>query len=85
MTERQRAIWLLSMPLTSEINGELQEFTGTKYETSDQHKEASRITRDHSDGFKLLSFLLERDPFSAEKDLVSLATGEVADEVVNVH
>jgi hypothetical protein len=32
-----------------------------------------------------LSFLQERDPFAAEKDLVSLATGEVADEKVNVH
>ena len=51
-----------------------------------------RITKLHNhespkiiDGFKLLSFLLERDPFGAEKDLVSLAKGEVADEMVNVH
>ena len=41
MTERQKAIWLLSMPVTAEINGAMQEFTGTKYETTDQHKEAS--------------------------------------------
>ena len=82
MTERQRAIRILSFPVTAEINGGMHEFTGTKYETSDQHKEASesRITRDHSNGFKLLSFLLERHSFGAEKDLVSLTTGEVAAE-----
>ena len=40
-TERQRDIWLLSMPVTAEINRAIQEFTGTKYETSDQNNEAS--------------------------------------------
>ena len=87
MSERQRAIWLLSMPVTAEVNRAMQDFTGTKYQTSDQHKDTAqeRIARDHSDGLKILQYLQERDPFTAEENLINLSTGEVADESVNVH
>ena len=56
ISERQRAIWFLSMPVTAEVNRAMQDFTGTKYQTSDQDKDTAqvRITRDHSDGFKIL-------------------------------
>ena len=75
------------MPVTAEVNRAIQDFTGTKYQTSDQHKDnvQARITRDHSDGLKILQYLQERDPFTAEENLINLATGEVADESVNVH
>ena len=65
----------------------MQDFTGTKYQTSDQHKDTAqkRITRDHSDGLKILQYLQERDPFTDKENLINLATCEVADESVNVH
>ena len=34
---------------------------------------------------KILQYLQERDPFTAEENLINLATGEVADESVNMH
>ena len=69
MSERQRAIWLLSKPVTAEVNKAMQDFTGTKYQTRDQHKDTAqaRITRDHLDGLKILQYLLERDPFTSEE------------------
>ena len=59
MSERQRAIWLLSMPVTAEVYRAIQDFAGTKYQTSDQHKDTTqaRITRDNSDGLKILQYL----------------------------
>ena len=65
----------------------MDDFTGTKYQTSDQHKDTvqARITRDHSDGLKILQYLQERDPFTAKENIINLATCEVADESVNVH
>ena len=64
----------------------MQDFTGTKYQTSDQHKDTAqaRITRDHSDDLKILQYLQERDPFTAKENLINLATSEVADESVNL-
>ena len=34
---------------------------------------------------KILQYLQERDPFTAEENLINLVTGEVADESANVH
>ena len=87
MSKRERAIWHLSMPITAEVNRAMQDLTETKYQTSDQHKDTvqARITRDYSDGLKILQYLQERDPFTAEENLINLVTGEVADESANVH
>ena len=87
MNERQRAIWLLSKPVTAEVNRTMQDFTGTKYLTRDQHKDTAQaqITRDHLDGLKILQYLLERDPFTSEENLINPATVEIADESINVH
>lgn len=38
MSESQRALWILSRPDCAEMNA-MQTFTGTKYCSSDQHKE----------------------------------------------
>ena len=38
MSKRQQTIWLLPMPVTTDVNRTMQDFTGTKYQTSDQHK-----------------------------------------------
>ena len=87
MSERQRAIWLLSMPVTAEVKRAMQDFTGTKYQTSHHHKDTAqaRITRDHSNGLKVLQYLQEIDPFTAEENPINLATGKVVDKSVNVH
>ena len=87
MSERQQAIWFLSMPFMAEVNRTMQDFTGTKYQTSDQHKDTAQaqITRDHSDGLKILQYLQKRDLFTAEENLINLATSKVGDESVNMH
>ena len=41
MSERQQAIWLLSMPLSAEVNRTMQDYTGKKYQTKDQHKDTA--------------------------------------------
>ena len=67
------------MPVTADVNRAMQDFTGTKYQTSDQHKYTAQaqIIWDH--------YLQESDPFTTEENLINLATGEVADESANVH
>ena len=58
MTEAQRATWLLSTPVVAEVNRAMQEFTGIKYDTSDQHTNTAptRITRGYSDAAKVLKY-----------------------------
>lgn len=86
MSETQRAQWILSMPACSDINAAMQEFTGHKYESNDQHKEAynSRIARDSKAVETLVDFLRERNPFSPELNLRNIETGCVAEDSVNV-
>ncbi len=85
MTEIQRLVWLLSMPVTAEVNGALQEFTGVNYTASEQHKDtfASRIKRDMNDTKKILGFMDARNSFSEDSSLRCIATGVTADEQAN--
>ena len=71
MSEIQRPVWLLSVPVTAEINGALQEFTGVNYTSSEQHKDtfASRIKRDMNDTKKILAFMDARNPFIEDPSL----------------
>ena len=64
----------------------MQEFTTVMYNTSEQHKEASytRQTRDCLDTRKILTFLLDRSPFTTDEPLRSLTSGVVAHGNVNV-
>ena len=59
MSESQRAHWLLSMPVCSDFNNAVQEFTDKAFESSDQHKDSnkSRLARDNEDRSKFLQFL----------------------------
>ena len=52
ISERQQAIWFLLIPVTKEVNRAMQDFTGTKYQRSDQYKDTTKtqIARDYSDG-----------------------------------
>ena len=87
MTESQRATWLLSMPACADVNGAMQQFAGSSYTTSEQHKDL-RVSRKEQDGrdMKLmLAFLEERDLFSDSSVLKNIATGVVAGPCVNAH
>ena len=44
----QRSIWQLPTPATSEVNRAMQEFTGLKHQTRDQHKYLP-LSRTHRD------------------------------------
>ena len=74
--ETQRALWLLSMPVTSAYNLKMQELTNTHFETSEQHKGSysTRVARDQDDTKKLLSFLRQISPFESATGLENIAT-----------
>ena len=86
MTENQRLVWVLSMPVCSSINETMQKFSGVSYETSDQHKgvSAARHARDVSDTVDLIDYRSERDPFVQNDSLFNIANGMTAQERVNV-
>ncbi|KAK6186306.1 hypothetical protein SNE40_008368 [Patella caerulea] len=86
MTERQRAIWTMSAPACAEYNLAMQDFTDTKYFTSDQHREGTkaRVERDLGDFQKLLDVFHSCEPLSAEPGLRNIATGMEASDMINV-
>ena len=85
MSESQRLIWLLSMPACADVNNAMQNLTGVMYHTSDQHKDTTkaRQERDYKDTNELVTYLSQRNPFSADPSLRSITTGVVAGEDVN--
>ena len=86
MTERQRVIWLLSMPACAEMNRAMLELTGVSYSTGEQNKDMtkSRQARDMKDTRTLLLALAERNPFTTHTDLINIMTGVHAESSVNV-
>ena len=56
MTEQQRLIWVLSMPVCAEVNKAMQELTGVNYNTSEQNKDMTkaRQARDWKDTYTIL-------------------------------
>ena len=86
MDELQHSIWLLSTLVNAEKNWVMPEFTEVNYQTSNRRKDLSlsRIQKDHQNAQKMFEFLTERDPFHIDTVLISLNSGEVADESVNV-
>ena len=86
MTENQRLVWVLSLPVCASINETMQMFSGVSYETSDQQKvvSAGRQARDVSDTVDLIGYLNERDPFVQNDSLFNIANGMTAQEIVNV-
>jgi len=86
-TESTRLLFLLSRPICAEVSQSIFEIAGLSMNTGDGHRDLakSRIRRDMSDIQKLLEVFVERGPFSKTTDkLVSLSTGLVAEESVNV-
>ena len=86
MTEQQRAVWLLSTPACALTNDAMQNFTGIIYESSEQHKEATpaRVVKDFKVASKIMKYAVTISPFSEDRDLINIHTGEVADKRVNV-
>ena len=86
MTEHQRLLWLLSRPACAEVNQAMQELTGVNYNTGEQNKDMTkaRQVRDWKDTLTVLQYLQERNPFSTDPSLRSIATGVHAHSTVNV-
>ena len=75
LSEHQRAVWIMSAPVSSAYNYAMQEFCETVYTTSDQHKDLA----------KLAAKLDQQSPFSDEVVLRNTITGiNAADTNVNV-
>ena len=69
LTETQGLVWLLSMHACAGVNCALQDLTAVTYNTSDQHKEATRARqeRDFKYTEELLKCLQSRNPFTDEQ------------------
>ena len=86
MTETQRLVWLMALPVCAEVNNAIQQLTGVKYNTIEQHKylTTARQGKDMTVSCELLEFLESRNPFSDNCSLRSIATGINAGISVNV-
>lgn len=86
MTEQQRVIWLLSMPVSAEVNKAMQELTGVSYNTGEQNKDMTRARqdRDWKDTNTILGYLQERSPFTPDTTLRNISSGVNAHSTVNV-
>ena len=76
-TELQRSRWLLSMPVCSRYNLNMQTFTEVGFSTSDQHEEEgkTRILRDGNDVQVVYNFLSSRSPFSESTCVRNIFSG----------
>ncbi|XP_073423248.1 uncharacterized protein [Dendrobates tinctorius] len=87
MSEHQRALWTLSVPVSSSYGDAMQGFTRQSFVTSEQHKEArtSRTRRDLEDLEKIADKLETFSPFSDEVSLRNIITGVNTNKDANVH
>lgn len=85
MTEEQRALWVGSRPVCSQINMAMQEFAGTSHVSSEQHISitSARQKRDKEDTDKVLQFIRTLDIFSSEISLRNIVSGVTAEAHVN--
>ena len=86
MTETQHLLRVMSMPACANMSDAMQKFIGVSYETSEQHKDISKVrqARDVNDTLNLISYLAQRDPFVENPSLFNIANGVTAQERVNV-
>ena len=85
MTEQQRNVWTLSMPVCAEIHQSMLELSGTTRKSGEQHEEMSpsRVSRDWKDVKTVIQFLKERNPFDFGDALCNIANGVHAHTSVN--
>ena len=86
MTDKQRLVWVLYMPVCARINETMKLFSAVSYEASDQHNNvsAAKQARDVSDTVDLIDYLNARDPFVQNDSLSNIANGLTVQERVNV-
>ena len=86
MTEQQRLIRLLLVPVCAEMNLAMLDLTGICYSTSEQNVDISecRQNRDMKDTQTLLNALAEQNPFTAQPGLRNIMNGVHANYIVNV-
>ena len=86
MTEQQRLVWVLSMPICAEVNKAMQELTGVNYDTGEQNRDMTkaRQARDWKDIHTIISYLQENSPFASDTSLRNISTGVHACATVNV-
>jgi len=85
LTEIQRLVWLMSMPMCAQVNEAMQTLTDVQYATSNQHVDTSpaRQERDFKDVIEIMKYLHARNPFDNDLSLKSISSGVVADRNVN--
>ena len=87
MTEENRALWILSGPLCSQVSSNMKLVTKTLYKSSEQHKEQgkARQQRYSSDAEALFEVLDTSSPFRGDPKLRNITNGMVTCESVNVN
>ena len=83
ISESVRSQWILGSRTSSLICSQLEEYCGTRSTTNEQHVDwrDARRKRDDADIQKLYEWLLNHDPFSDRKEVVSLSTGLIGNGV----
>ena len=68
MSDEQRIVWIMSLPVPSVYKLAMRYFKNTTYTSSEQHKDIaqSRVERDASDLEKLSSKLRSCSPFAPD-------------------
>ena len=86
MGKVQRTIWLLLSPACTAVIEAIQNLTGIRYESSDQHKETTnaRHVKDYKDIVTITRYISDYNPFISSSDLINIENGEDADSSVNV-
>ena len=86
MTEQQRLIWLLLVPVCAEMDSAMLDLTGICNSTSEQNMDISesRQNRDMKDTQTLLNALAEQNPFTAQPVLRNIMNGLHANYIVSV-
>ena len=77
MTEHQRGLWTMSVPISSAYNFAMQDFSNTLHLSSEQHKKAtlSQVEMDRTDLQRLASKLEQHSPFTEEQAITNDITG----------
>uniref|UniRef100_A0A6P7G9N6 Uncharacterized protein LOC114339480 n=1 Tax=Diabrotica virgifera virgifera TaxID=50390 RepID=A0A6P7G9N6_DIAVI len=87
ITDSTLSTWIAALPRCIKMCEAIEEFTGVKSETSEQHVDLrdSRITRDHQDLHTFRDWLSNHNPFASRRknELVALATGLLGDDSIN--
>ena len=82
MSEIQRLVWLMSMPVCAFINNSMQNFTGVNFLMSEQHIDTTKARQecDQQDTNTIIRYLSKRSSFDSESSLCNIATGVNCDK-----